>query len=576
MINLSTGFKKVLALTAVLVAGLYLFNLASVDISSRSFLALAQGEEEPEVAIDGYAWNPNIGWIQFGEDVFVDKDGDNYNLEGYAWNPGIGWIDLDPSGSYPSDYAGSHGVRLNAEDETIDGWARACAVFVNDCEGALHSNSKRGGWDGWIGFNGIDGEEEGKERHAKVTISNNTAALSGHAWGGEEFMGWISLEGLVINNLDGESLYTLIVNIEGDGSVKVEYDGGTETCEDNSCQYLGLTAGTNVTLTAEGEEFNNWTDDCDGSSNSCTVTMDSNKEVTANFTDDSGDDFTCEAHVEYNDSDQLIAGEYGVDVKRNGSNVSGANLSVEPDRAGSEIFGVDIPEGYSYGVKINAGNYRNDNIIVTASHGGEEVECLDYDEEVSPPSYDLTVNIDGNGSVEVQGRDTTCSIGPCEYSGFEAGTDVNLTAEGEEFNNWTGDCSGDDDSCTIEDMDSNKEVTATFTDDSGGEKPEFDLSTPLPNNGVPFNCRSGQCDGFSRIVRVETDQDLKFDISKDDIPSEISVSDVVNNEITITVDSPISNIRQKRYIFRVLGCLNDECVSKDVTIFYSNPDVGGN
>jgi uncharacterized repeat protein (TIGR02543 family) len=71
--------------------------------------------------------------------------------------------------------------------------------------------------------------------------------------------------------------YTLTVNITGQGSVTLNPPGGT------------YNAGTNVTLTAvadPGWVFSGWSGDLTGSTNPETITMDSNKTVTATFTQD--------------------------------------------------------------------------------------------------------------------------------------------------------------------------------------------------------------------------------------------------------------------------------------------------
>jgi PKD repeat protein len=70
--------------------------------------------------------------------------------------------------------------------------------------------------------------------------------------------------------------YTLTVNIVGQGSVTLDPPGGT---------YI---EGTIVTLTAEpdtGWQFDNWSGDLTGTANPETITMDADKNVTANFSD---------------------------------------------------------------------------------------------------------------------------------------------------------------------------------------------------------------------------------------------------------------------------------------------------
>jgi len=70
--------------------------------------------------------------------------------------------------------------------------------------------------------------------------------------------------------------YTLTTNVVGQGSITLNPPGGV------------YDAGTVVTLTAtpdSGWTFDNWSDDLSGSTNPTTITMNSNKTVTANFSE---------------------------------------------------------------------------------------------------------------------------------------------------------------------------------------------------------------------------------------------------------------------------------------------------
>jgi uncharacterized repeat protein (TIGR02543 family) len=72
----------------------------------------------------------------------------------------------------------------------------------------------------------------------------------------------------------GPTQYTLTTNTVGNGSITLNPPGGT------------YNEGTVVTLTAvpdPGWQFDNWSGDLTGSANPDTITMDSNKTVTANF-----------------------------------------------------------------------------------------------------------------------------------------------------------------------------------------------------------------------------------------------------------------------------------------------------
>jgi hypothetical protein len=87
--------------------------------------------------------------------------------------------------------------------------------------------------------------------------------------------------------------------------------------------------------------------------------------------------------------------------------------------------------------------------------------------------FTLTVNVNGPGKVTStsapsQAQQINCGS-DCQVT-YPKSTDVNLSAtplaQGDAFENWTGDCSGMANACVIP-MDANKTVTATFT--AGGE-----------------------------------------------------------------------------------------------------------
>ena len=73
--------------------------------------------------------------------------------------------------------------------------------------------------------------------------------------------------------------YTLTVNLQGQGTVSLNPSGGS------------YASGTQVTLTAtptSGWQFSGWSGDLSGSQNPATVTINSNKSITATFTQQQG------------------------------------------------------------------------------------------------------------------------------------------------------------------------------------------------------------------------------------------------------------------------------------------------
>lgn len=101
-------------------------------------------------------------------------------------------------------------------------------------------------------------------------------------------------ESKTIEVIQNEDTHTLTINIEGAGTVTKDPDQTT------------YTNGTNVTLTAIPDDnnhiFHHWTGDITGHNSTRTITMDSNKEITANFSlrgDVNGDGLVGAADITY-------------------------------------------------------------------------------------------------------------------------------------------------------------------------------------------------------------------------------------------------------------------------------------
>ena len=140
--------------------------------------------------VSGWAWSETIGWVSFSCTNDSSCGTSNYGVSvsaatgdfsGYAWSENIGWINLAPLSGYPS--VPNHGARLEADD-TVTGWARACAGTVNgDCTGA----SRTDGWNGWVKLS-KDTSDSGASYG--VTVAPATGVFSSYAWG-SDVVGWI-------------------------------------------------------------------------------------------------------------------------------------------------------------------------------------------------------------------------------------------------------------------------------------------------------------------------------------------------------------------------------------------------
>lgn len=230
-----------------------------------------------------------------------------------------------------------------------------------------------------------------------------------------------------------EDQYILTINTTGNGSV-------IKTPNQTTYTY-----GTIVNLTAIpdlGWSFDSWSGDLTGSTNPNTIQMNTDKTVTATFTQD----------------------QYILNITINGT----GNVNIDP-----------LQSTYTYGtlVTLNATacpwwHFSHWSGDLTGSTNPASI-IMDGDKHITThfeiDEYTLTVTIDGNGSV-LKDPDQTVYI---------AGTIVNLTAvadEGWQFTEWTGDITGSNNPTYIV-MDTNKSFTAHFTN-------EFFLEISIEGQGT--------------------------------------------------------------------------------------------
>jgi len=164
-------FKKYLAgvglFLLVIIIASFLNQTSYINIGKQSAAVFDPGSLPADAdPASGFAWNDNVGWINFGTTtnaqgrVYVS----NNELYGYAWGENIGWISM------------------NCENDGQCG-SSEYAVTQTDSDGTL-TGFAWGENIGWIDFSPDGGG---------VTVTRNTSitnTFSGYAWG--ENIGWIS------------------------------------------------------------------------------------------------------------------------------------------------------------------------------------------------------------------------------------------------------------------------------------------------------------------------------------------------------------------------------------------------
>jgi len=204
----------------------------------------------------------------------------------------------------------------------------------------------------------------------------------------------------------------------------------------------GYVAGTGVSLTAvasDGYRFDHWSGALSGSKNPATITMDSDKGVTAYF---------------------VRIYTLRVDVSPGG----GGRVSLQPAQpAGGYVAGTGVTltaiasKGYEFAHW--GGDLSGSTNPTSVVMDGNKIITADF----TQITYTLTVDVGpgGNGSIELDG--TALSSYPAS-STFVYGASVNLEAipvSGYEFAHWGGDLSGSTNPISIV-MDGNKIITANF------------------------------------------------------------------------------------------------------------------
>jgi uncharacterized repeat protein (TIGR02543 family) len=197
-----------------------------------------------------------------------------------------------------------------------------------------------------------------------------------------------------------------------------------------------------------GYNFANWSGDLTGSENPTTITMDSNKAVTANFTQIT---YTLTVDVSPGDSNIEVDGTAPPSYPATYTFTAGASVNLEA-----------VP-AYSY----NLANWGGD---ISGSEN-PAIITMDSDKEVTANFAQITHTLTVNDS---QSDNGTVTLEPSQPAGgYVAGTEVTLTAvasDGYEFDHWSGAFSGSEIPTTII-MDSDKQITANFIEVSASAFP---------------------------------------------------------------------------------------------------------
>jgi|AntRauTorcE11897_2_1112592.scaffolds.fasta_scaffold00097_43 surface protein len=299
----------------------------------------------------------------------------------------------------------------------------------------------------------------------------------------------VSLLLVSCNTTDSTTQYTLTL-----GSSPSE--GG----EVSSAQQVYDEASTaTITATASPEwNFERWEGDHSGTSSSATVTMDSDKDITAIFTKK----------------------EYALTVNTSGEGTVAENV-VSPKST-----------DYEHGTVVELTANADDGWVfvewqgdVTGSQNPQEL-TVDNPKDVTAvfekKSYPLTITTQGEGAVEEQ-------VVQNKATDYEHGTTVELTATpatGWEFVEWQGDLTGPQNFQQLT-VDEAKEVTAVF------QKQSFALTINTTGQGTVVKTPDQGTYEYGTLVELTANADDGWEFSE--WQGDVNSTDTF---IELTIDSP--------------------------------------
>ncbi|MFW5907773.1 MAG: InlB B-repeat-containing protein [Candidatus Natronoplasma sp.] len=283
--------------------------------------------------------------------------------------------------------------------------------------------------------------------------------------------------------------YELSISLEGEGTT--EPGPGVHTYEE----------GAEETVTAlpdDGWGFSRWEGDVpegEEGSEEITITMDSDKEVTAYFEEEGVHELT----IESTEGGEVIEPGEGTFEYEEGETVE---LEAVPDEDYEfvEWMGDDAP--------IGDPTLNRTTITIEADH----TITAEFQEEVAE-YYNLTVDVEGEGMIYFEP----------EEEEYEEDTEVTIEAipaEGYEFVEWRGDHEDTEEEITIT-MDSDKVITAYFA-----QKPSFEIEITSPEDGKEFE-KGEEVDVIYEIENtgdLEGERDIEFYVDGELVETKESVS----------------------------------------------------
>lgn len=380
---------------------------------------------------------------------------------------------------------------------------------------------------------------------------------------------------------DADIPYVLNTYVNGEGTITLDPD---------SAQYAYGTTVAATATAADGYVFNGWTGDIGGSTNPTSLTMTSNRMLTANFVEE-GTITTYELNVSISGNGTVTQNPVG-DVFAEGSVVT---LTATPDDGYRFVGWSGSVSSTDLTIEVT----MDANVNLTASFAtipgsgcdGETTITMNHEEDGIGEYCFVTsgtlnyINSWNTDYLEVNGQDFTNTwtntipdaddglihihyVATLSYAHFEIsgtdgdaattyaltvdasgsgdvsptsgsyteGTEVTLTAtpaDGYLFSEWSGDASGTTNPLTIT-MDSDKSITAVFEEDTT-ESVNYTLTTTVIGDGIISNYDGNYASGTEITLEAEALEGWVFEgWSGDVVSSAVSITFVMDADKNIT------------------------------------------
>ena len=526
----SCSFKKKLRLWSVLFILAFLANISNAQVTIN-FQSLSAGtiSTNPYLDPSGYKFTglnsigtnesllvstvqstKSIMNTNWESQVVLEKtDGTSFNLTSFSYHgdPWGGIADATVTGTNSSGGTIISSFNGGANFATLTlNWNGLKKVVINYNGG---TNSSYGLLDNFIVSSGTttyavnttatNGSVAKSPNQASYNSGTNVT-LTATANSGYTFSGWSGDVSTTTNpvTISVNSNKNITANFTANPvtfTVNVTATNGSVTKTPNQATY---NSGTNVTLTAtanNGYTFSGWSGDVSGSTNPLSVTVNSNKNITANFTltpinsvtsrgqntpnegvaklvdgnlNSKWLDFSAISWVQFSYSSAQVWNQYNITSGNDAPERDPKNWTIQGSNDGTSWVTLDTKTNQTWSARNQTNSFTFTN-STSYTYYRWDISANGSGSIIQASEFAFSSGTISNYAITITAINGTVSKSPNQAT-YLSGTTVTLTAtanSGYTFSGWSGDASGSNNSLIIT-MNANKSITAGFTANSGG------------------------------------------------------------------------------------------------------------